>query len=140
MPTTLFTLHFFPLFQLTFLFNCLHFFLQSFLRAFFVVDRVIALQKKDFGNSIGIMIVRECQKASEIDKYSHTNSGFSKTTGLITWEKVANELLVFLECDWIKKLSIPELHLSLDGPKMPELFVSWAIFDFGTRISAKKLA
>ena len=35
----------------------------------------------------------------------------------------------------VRKLSIQFLHWNPDGPEMPELFVIWVQFDFGTRVS-----
>ena len=81
------------------------------------------------------MVVRECQNADNIDKCLCSNSDFSKTTGLITSEKVAINLLVLFEWFWVDKLSIPFLHGNIDGPDVPELFVVWAHLDVGTRVS-----
>ena len=58
---------------------------------------VLNYQKKDFINCFGIMTVRQWQNANNIEKCLYSSTHFSKTTGLMAFEKVANEFSVLLE-------------------------------------------
>ena len=98
------------------------------------------LPKLDFVICIEIMIVQECWNANNIDKCLCYNSLFAKTTRLITSEKIAAEFLVLLEWYWVKKLSFLFLLWHLEGPKIPEVFVIRAQFDFGSRVYPNQLA
>ena len=85
----------FLLFQLTFLFDCLHdFFLQGLFFSLSCCWWSNRLSESDFVNCVGFVMMREFQNAITIDKCLHSKSSFSKYTGLIISKNVVINLLV----------------------------------------------
>ena len=76
----------------------------------FLFHGVLVVQKFDFSDCVRINVDWECQKAHNLDLILHPNSYFSNTTGSLSSDKVATELIVIYESYWVEKLGFLFLH------------------------------
>ena len=132
----------FPLFQLPFYFICWHhIILQGLFQPFLLLVEWNIFQKTDFVKCAGIMIVRECQTPNIIDSCLPSKIKFLQDYWLAHSEKDRNRIVGnFLVWHLVDKLSILFFHWNPDGIEVPELFVIWDQFDFGTCVSPNQLA
>ena len=83
------------------------------------------------------MIVRKFRNANNFGKCLYSNSSFFENTNLIISKKGCKRIVVTFRL--IIRGQTPFLHRCPDRPGMVELFVGWAHFDLGTRVSPNQL-
>ena len=92
----------------------------------------------NFVDWVGIILIRECQKANYIDKGLELN--FLQNYRVDHFAKRCNRIAGRFGGHWHKNLRISLLHWNLGRPESPELFVTWAQFDFRKRVSPNQVA
>ena len=85
------------------------------------------------------MLIRDCQNAVNASMlfFFESNSFFSKSTSVVSFNKVAIKTFVPLGLYWFEKLWIPFLHCNPCVPEIADLFVNWAHFVFQNSCCSK---